>query len=71
MAQCKNIQMFPTCGSNGASYPEEFVNCADIRITDKAKIDSSTTNFPPWDWAVSKKQGWWGSLKPSVMNSGD
>jgi hypothetical protein len=63
----------PRCAAPPPPRDREFVNCADIRITDKAKIDSSTTNFPPWDWAIRSnlKAGWWGSVRPSVMNSGD
>ncbi|KAI8462449.1 MAG: hypothetical protein J3K34DRAFT_527745 [Monoraphidium minutum] len=68
--QCENKQMFPTCGEPGAAYPEEFANCADVRITDSAKIDSAT-NFPPWNWAVTTKSGWWGQIRPSIMHEKD
>lgn len=70
MAACKNIQMFGTCGSPGTAYPEEFVNCADVKIIDNAKIDWSA-QYPPWNWKVDMKKGYWGTIKPSRMNSGE
>ncbi|GBF94921.1 hypothetical protein Rsub_08164 [Raphidocelis subcapitata] len=71
MPQCGVKQQFGACGSAGTAYPEEFVNCADVKITDAAKLDWAS-NFPPWNGWVegNMKKGWWGSVSPSIMNSG-
>lgn len=46
------------------------MNCADVRVTDAARVDPAT-NFPPWNWAVSVVGGNWGTVRPSVMNVKD
>ena len=40
----------PTCGSAGASWPEEFWNCADIRILRKGTGGSSVPTQGNSDW---------------------
>jgi len=70
--QCWVKQPYGACGQGGTAYPEEFVNCADVKVVDNAKIDVGANNYPPWGWAVDKniKKGWWGSIKPSVLHEG-
>jgi hypothetical protein len=70
---CYVKQVFGACGTPGTAYPEEFVNCADVKVVDNAKIDVGANNYPPWAGAVEGyvKKGWWGTVKPSIMNSGD
>ncbi|KIZ01099.1 hypothetical protein MNEG_6862 [Monoraphidium neglectum] len=65
--QCTNKQVYPTCGTKGAAYPEEFYNCADVTITDNARIDPAT-NYPPWNWKVDIQHGTWGEVRPSIMH---
>ncbi|GBF92563.1 hypothetical protein Rsub_05177 [Raphidocelis subcapitata] len=66
--QCTNRQPFPACGQPGAGYPEEFVNCADISVSEKA--DPAASNSPPWGAAVagSMRSGLWGTVRPPVMS---
>ena len=40
----------PTCGSAGASWPEEFWNCADIRILRKGAGGKDVPTQGPSDW---------------------
>jgi len=70
MPQCPNTQQFGTCGEPGVAYPEEFVNCADIKVSDTARIDAAT-NLPPWNGAVALKTGLWGAIRPSVIHERD
>ncbi|KAI8462252.1 MAG: hypothetical protein J3K34DRAFT_449713 [Monoraphidium minutum] len=70
MPQCENKQQFGTCGSPGTAYPEEFVNCADVKIMDNAKIDFNA-QLPPWNWAVKVRSGKWGAVKPSLIHMKD
>lgn len=40
--------------------PTRFVNCADVKIVDNAKLDPATTNLPQWEANVkSKIMGFW------------
>ncbi|GBF92562.1 hypothetical protein Rsub_05176 [Raphidocelis subcapitata] len=67
--QCANRQPYGICGQPGTAYPEEFVNCADIKISDAAKTPA-TANLPPWnDLAkASLKSGAWGAVRPPVLH---
>jgi hypothetical protein len=48
----------------------EFVNCADIKITNSSKVNPNANNLPPWtDLAKgSLLSGTWGKIKPPVLH---
>eukprot|EP00879_Flechtneria_rotunda_P031604 GHRR01034541.1.p1 GENE.GHRR01034541.1~~GHRR01034541.1.p1 ORF type:complete len:282 (+),score=46.23 GHRR01034541.1:733-1578(+) len=48
---CPNVQLYPTCGMPGTDYPEQFWNCADVKIgqpTSKSSASQKTENLPVW-----------------------
>jgi hypothetical protein len=51
----------PTCGSSGASWPEEFWNCADIRILRKGVPTQGNTDWP--DFSSASFTGGGGNLR--------
>ena len=62
---CANKQVYPTCGTRGSSYPEEFANCADVRIRSGGASISPASNQAPWEEAVKINSGRAG--KPQVV----
>ena len=49
---CFDNQVYQSCGKPGAAYPEEFWNCADVRITDAARA-ATAEPMPPWSGRIN------------------
>jgi hypothetical protein len=63
---CKNAQVFPQCGAQGAAYPEFFFNCADIRVREGARSDGGQ---PAWRTDVKRQLAeQWGAPVVVKMN---
>jgi hypothetical protein len=48
---CFDNQVYQSCGKPGAAYPEEFWNCADVRITDAARA-ATAEPLPQWSGRI-------------------
>eukprot|EP00775_Hariotina_reticulata_P005826 gene5826-6067_t len=54
---CENHQVFGVCGTPGTAYPEEFWNCADIRVLDDSSARMQRrvkkSNVPSWESSIT------------------
>ncbi|WIA21942.1 hypothetical protein OEZ85_004308 [Tetradesmus obliquus] len=64
---CENKQVFLTCGTGWAQYPEEFWNCADVSIAGATNRAATSNDKPVWEDKVSLKSGKFGSPRTFVM----
>jgi hypothetical protein len=67
-------QVFGVCGTVGTAYPEEFWNCADIRVTSREGTSARNqrrikkSNVPAWEDLIKLESGLFGT--PRVYRMG-